>query len=95
VGEVRHVLAATEEDIFDGVVLESRLGSGGHRFADATLIEGIYEQGVLLSLDAEGAERLPEPSANPAAVEAGPEDTVPDDLADKLRRAWDRISGRP
>jgi hypothetical protein len=40
------------------------------------------------------AEGLTEPSANPAEVEAGPDDTVPDDLGDKLRRAWDRISGK-
>jgi len=90
VGEVRHVLAAEEEDIFDGVVLET---ADGHRFADAPQIDSIHEGGVVLKLDAEATLSLPEPSKNAASMDAGPDDTVPDDLRDKLRRAWDRISG--
>lgn len=90
VGEVRHVLAAEEEDIFDGVVLET---GEGHRFADAPQIDSIHEGGVVLKLDAQATRSLPEPSENPATMGAGPEDTVPDELGDKLRRAWDRISG--
>ena len=37
---------------------------------------------------------LPKPSANPGEIEVGPDDVVPDELHDKLRRAWDRISGK-
>ena len=45
----------------------------------------------VLTLDAEAADRLPEP----AAVEwTGPEETVPDEMGDKLRRAWDYLSGK-
>ena len=67
---------------------------GGHRFVDATQVAEIYERGVVLAVDAAGAEALPKPSANPAQVEVGPDDVVPDELHDKLRRAWDRISGK-
>jgi hypothetical protein len=91
VGKVEHVLADAETDVFDGVVVDVR---GGHRFADASLVEGIYERGVVLAVTASAAEELPEPSENPAALDAGPDDTVPDDLGDKLRRAWDYLSGR-
>ena len=38
--------------------------------------------------------RVDERSPSAAALETGPEDTVPDDVRDKLRRAWDLISGK-
>ena len=87
-GEVTHVLAAPEEDIFDGVVVKTDHGT---RFADATLIDEIYERGVVLKVaDASG---LPAPSENPAAMSVDADNTAPDDLGDKLRRAWNLISG--
>jgi hypothetical protein len=92
-GRVEHVLAAEEEDIFDGLVLGGHRG-GGHRFIDAPQVDEIYERGVLLRITAAEAERLPEPSANPAAMSASPDDTVDEGLADRLRRAWDVLSGR-
>ncbi len=93
-GTVEHVLADPDADIFDGVVLDTSALPGGHRFVDAAQIEEIYERGVVLTLDGPAAENLPERSANPATVETGPEDTVPEDLGDKLRRAWDVLSGK-
>jgi hypothetical protein len=92
-GEVEHVLCDPDADIFDGIVLDTSVLPGGQRFVDASQVGEIYERGVELTVDAAAAEQLPEPSANPATVEAGPDDTTPDDLGDKLRRAWDRISG--
>ena len=94
VGTVEHVLSVPEEDVFDGVVVHMRAGPGGHRFADADQIASIHERGVVLSLDAEAAERLPAPAANPATMDAGPDDTVPDGLDDKLKRAWDYLTGK-
>jgi len=44
-------------------------------------------------MTASAADELPEPSDNPATLEASPDDTAPDDLKDKLRRAWDYLSG--
>jgi hypothetical protein len=54
---------------------------------------GIHERGVVLALDAGRARALPEPSDNPAMMETTAEDLEPDDLGDKLRRAWDLLSG--
>jgi uncharacterized protein YrrD len=93
-GEVEHVLAEPDKDIFDGIVFDASPMPGGHRFVDAPEVESIHERGVVLALDATAAERLPEPSENPATMSAEPDDTVEGDLERKLRRAWDLISGR-
>jgi uncharacterized protein YrrD len=93
-GEVEHVLAEPDKDIFDGVVFDARPLLGGHRFVDAPEVEGIHERGVVLAVDAAEAERLPEPSENPATMAADPDDTAEGELERKLRRAWDLISGR-
>jgi hypothetical protein len=93
VGAVEHVLADADADIFDGLVIDTRTGPGGHRFVDATQVDALYERGAVLTLDVAECERLPEPSASPGVMEAEPSDTAPDDLGDKLKRAWNRISG--
>jgi uncharacterized protein YrrD len=93
-GAVEHVLADPEVDIFDGLVIDTSVLPGGHRFVDAPQVEEIYERGVVLTVDAAAAGSLPEPSANPGSLEAGPGDMVREDLGDKLRRAWDLISGK-
>ena len=94
IGSVAHVLADAEEDIFDGLVIDA---DGRHLFADATQVDEIRSGGVLLKLDADASRSLPEPAENPAVMETGPDDTVPegggDEMRDKLHRAWDRISG--
>jgi hypothetical protein len=92
-GRVEHVLSDPDADIFDGLVLDTSVLPGGNKFVDASQVAEIYERGVELSIDAAAAESLPEPSANPATMEVDPGDTSPDDLGDKLKRAWDRISG--
>ena len=92
-GEIEHVLADPEVDVFDGFVIDTSILPGGHRFVDAPEVGDIYERGVVLELDAAAAESLPEPSPNPGMLEAGPDDLAPSGLEDKLRRAWDRISG--
>jgi uncharacterized protein YrrD len=97
VGEVEHVLAAPDEDIFDGIVLDTSVLPGGHRFVDAPEVEEIFDRGVLLKIDRQQAERLPQPGDNPAALEVTPDDLAETDgggLKQKLRRAWDLISGK-
>jgi uncharacterized protein YrrD len=96
-GEVEHLLADPEVDIFDGLVLDTSVLPGGQRFVDAGQVEEIFERGVLLKVDRAGAERLPEPSESPAVLEVTPDDVSQDDeaaLKRKLRRAWELISGK-
>ena len=92
-GVVEHVLAEPEEDIFDGIVFDAGQLPGGHRFVDAPKVDEIYEDGVVLSIDAATARALPEPSENPATMEARPDAAEESELERKLRRAWDLISG--
>ena len=97
VGEVQHVLAEPGADVFDGIIIHATPLPGGHRFVDAPEVDRIYERGVVLNLDVTAAKRLPEPSANPSALRATPDDVPADqseELAEKLRRAWDWISGK-
>jgi hypothetical protein len=97
VGTVVHVLAAEHEDIFDGIVigdLEHHLvGGHGHRFVDAPEVASIHERAVTLSIDAAACHELPQPSANPAEMDADPTDGPPSGMGGKLRRAWDMLSG--
>ena len=51
-GDVEHVLAEPEKDIFDGIVFDASPLPGGHRFVDAPDVDEIYERGVVLKLDA-------------------------------------------
>jgi hypothetical protein len=75
------------------VIVDMQLGPGGHRFADADDVASIHERGVVLKVDAQAAERLPAPTANPATIDADPQDAERPGLEDKLRRAWDYLSG--
>jgi uncharacterized protein YrrD len=93
-GRVEHVLANPEIDIFDGFVIDRSRLPGGHRFVEAEHVEEIYERGVLLKLGASEAAELPTPTANPAAIGADPAEAGEGALANKLHRAWERISGK-
>ncbi len=89
VGRVEHVLADEDADIFDGLVIDARVGFGGWRFADAEQVAEVFERGVVLSV---GADALHDPEAGPAVMEADPAEQE-GTLGHKLRRAWDLISG--
>jgi uncharacterized protein YrrD len=94
VGIVAHVLAAEDADIFEGIVIAEHRGHGGHRFVEADDIGDMYERAVMLKLDRAATERLPEPTANPAVMRDDPAEGGSGALAQKLRRAWDLISGK-
>lgn len=93
IGTVVHVLSDESEDVFDGIVIAEHAVPGDHRFADADDVESIHEGGVLLKLDRDACEHLPRPSANPAVMRDDPADTGRSTLSNKLKRAWDYISG--
>jgi uncharacterized protein YrrD len=94
VGTLEHVLADEQADIFDGVVIDVSAGPGGHRFVDAPQVEEFFERAVVLTVDAAGVAGLPEPKANPAVMQHDGAEDSEGPLAQKLRRAWDLISGR-
>jgi PRC-barrel domain len=93
IGRVAHVLADAEADVFDGIVIDTSAGPGGHRFADAEVVAEMHERGVVLTLDDDAVRALPDPSRNPATLETDAADTEPAGLQDRLKRAWDWISG--
>jgi uncharacterized protein YrrD len=93
IGKVSHVLAAEDEDVFDGIVISEHLFGDGHRFADADDVDAIYEQGVVLKLDHAACQHLPKPSPNPAVMRDDPTESKADLRHERLMRAWDRISG--
>jgi uncharacterized protein YrrD len=93
-GEVEHVLADADLDVFDGFVVDTSVLPGGNRFVDAPQVDEVYERGVVLNVDAVAAESLPKPSANPAEMDVDADDMAAESpLREKLSRAWDRISG--
>jgi uncharacterized protein YrrD len=58
-GEVAEVRADETSDIFDGLVVRHGLLGADHRFVAANQVEEMFERGVVLTLDAAAAERLP------------------------------------
>jgi uncharacterized protein YrrD len=93
IGNVAMILAAEEEDVFDGIVIgDHRLGKA-HRFADADDVQQIFERGVVLKLAKADCDELPRPSANPAVMRDDPAESRADLRREKLKRAWDLISG--
>lgn len=94
VGVVAHVLSDDRTAIFDGIVIDTGGLAGGHRFVDAPEVDEIREDAVVLTLDRTAAERLPEPSESPAVIDVDAQGLGDDGLGDKLRRAWDWVSGR-
>ena len=58
-GRVIKILAAPEANMFDGILFDTSWGPGGRRFVDAPEVEGIYERGVVLTIDADAVDSLP------------------------------------
>ena len=94
IGTVKRVLAVPDDDIFDGLILDT---DEGDRFVDADNVGELYERAVFLKLDGDQARHLPEPTASPAVLEPTPDDVAGDTPGDQLRyrirQVWDRISG--
>jgi uncharacterized protein YrrD len=94
IGKVSHVLAAEDEDVFDGIIIAEHIFGSEHRFVDADEVEAIFDDGVVLKLDRAACEHLPKPTANPAVMHDDPAETNADFRHRKLARAWDLISGK-
>ncbi len=94
IGKLEHVLADDRTNIFDGIVIDVARGPGGHRFVDGPEVAEFRERAVFIAATAADVDRLPEPSANPAVMQHGGAEDSESGLVQKLRRAWDLISGR-
>jgi hypothetical protein len=94
IGVVEHVLFDAGADIFDGLVIDSRLGPGGLRFIDAPEVGEIHEHGVLVEVAAADVPALPTPAPNPAVMENHGVEDSESKLAHKLHRAWEIVSGK-
>jgi uncharacterized protein YrrD len=89
-GTVEHVLTDEATGIFEGLVVDTRLGPGGHRFVDATDVAELRADLVVLTPSA----TLHEPSGGPAVMEHHGVEDSESPLEHKLRRAWEIISGK-
>lgn len=92
-GRVVKVLAAANIDMFDGIVFDTTAGPGGHRFVDAPEVGEIFENGVVLKIDAAEAANLTKPDANPGALKVNPADLAGAKQG-FLSRTWNRLSGK-
>jgi hypothetical protein len=94
-GTVVEVLDAPEADLFDGIIFDTTANRpGGHKFVDAPEVEGIYENGVVLTIDAATAARLAKPGKNPGSLEVSPDDVAGEPEPSFWRRAWNLLSGK-
>lgn len=59
IGDVHHVVAAPEKDIFHGLVISTP--HHGQRFVEAADVQALHEQGVDLRIDSAAAQALPQP----------------------------------
>ena len=93
-GTVKKVLAAEEEDIFEGLIVHT---PHGDRFVYAESIDSIHEHAVSTTLDAAAAVALPQPEPAPGEVELTPDDISESEGRYKFgmffRRIWNRLSG--
>ena len=95
IGTVFEVLDAPEADLFDGIIFDTTKNRpGGHKFVDAPEVEGIYERGVILTIDAAAAAELPAPGKNPGTIEVSPDDVAGEPGPSFWRRTWNLLSGK-
>ena len=86
VGTVGSVLAAPEEDVFHGLLINTP--EHGIRFLEAASIASIHEHGVDLRIDAAAAQGLPAPEHAAPVYDEDPE------RQQKWRHWVHRITGR-
>ncbi|HEX4732263.1 MAG TPA: hypothetical protein VH299_13405 [Solirubrobacterales bacterium] len=95
VGTVVEVLDAPEADLFDGIIFDTTHNRpGGHKFVDAPEVEGVYERGVILTIDAEAAAKLAAPQKNPGSIKISPDDVAGEAGPSFWRRTWNLLSGK-
>lgn len=94
IGTVDHVLTDEATEIFDGLIIDVKLGPGGLHFVDAPQVAEMHPDRVVLTIPAAAVDQLPKPSPSPAVLENHGVEDSEGRLEHKLRRAWEIISGR-
>jgi hypothetical protein len=87
VGTVRRVLENTRENIFDGIVIDTREGK---RFVDAPEVARVAERAVTLTITADEVSQLSAPGGMKRRVEHAPTVRRAKRLGRNLRDRWDR-----
>ena len=87
-GTVRAVQQVPVKDVFDGIVIDT---PAGRRFVDGPEVAEIYENLVVLAIDAEEAAELPKPGENPAAMKLSSRDFSGSGVSDAARRLMRRM----
>jgi hypothetical protein len=88
VGTVKQVLQVPEKDVFDGIVLRT---PSGERFADADDVGYIYENLVVLKVNAEAAALLPKPGPSAGTMSVTPDDVADSNLRYGARKLFSRF----
>jgi hypothetical protein len=83
IGSVERVLFVQEEDVFDGIVVQTEAGT---RFVDADQVDGIFERCVITSLSFEQAKALPLPETAPPVYGVDPAQGTGTSLRDRFGR---------
>lgn len=92
-GRLVEVLKDGKADMFDGIIFDTTRGPGGHKFVDAPEVGEIFEQGVVLKIDASEAARLGAPGENPGTIDVNPGEFRGGEPS-LLERAWNFLSGK-
>jgi hypothetical protein len=87
VGTVRRVQENTRENIFDGIVIDTR---DGKRFVDAPEVARVAERAVTLTITADEVGELPAPGGMRRRVEHARTVRRAKRLGRNLRDRWDR-----
>jgi hypothetical protein len=83
IGTVERVLFVPEEDVFDGIVIET---ADGPRFVDASDVDGIFERCVITSLTPDQARALRPPEDAPLVYGVDPSQGTGTSLRDRFGR---------
>jgi hypothetical protein len=63
-GKLVEVRKEDRADMFDGIVVDTAAGPGGHKFVDAPEVRELYERGVVLTIGAAEAADLEKPKTH-------------------------------
>ena len=85
IGTVERVLYVEQEDVFDGIVVQT---DQGLRFLDADQVDRIYERCVVTNLTVEQAGELPPPESGPPVYQVDAAEETGRSFGARFRRLF-------